>query len=78
MISSVKFSCDGKARYQLDAVSNASLAMMKRVLDDECTRQMIRRDSIQGEELSRVIMNAFLVGTTDGRDLVVLVRNLNA
>lgn len=52
--------------------------MMKRVLDDECTRQMIRRDSIQGEELSRVIMNAFLVGTTDGRDLVVLVRNLNA
>ncbi len=50
---------------QCGAVSNESLEMMRRVLTDECTRRMIRRDSIQGEELSRVIMHVFLAGMTD-------------
>jgi hypothetical protein len=44
-------------------------------LDDECTRQMIRRDSIQEKDLSRFIMHALLVGMTDERNLVVLVQS---
>jgi hypothetical protein len=61
---------DGKPIFE------ASIAMMRRVLDDECTRLIIRRDSIQGEEIARVIMHAFLAGMTVEGELVVLVRNL--
>lgn len=59
-----------------EPVREASLAMMRRVLDDECTRRMIGRDGIQGEEIARVIMHAFLAGMTDECELVVLARNL--
>lgn len=59
-----------------DPVRDASIAMMRRVLEDECTRRRIRCDSIQGEELARVVMHAFLAGMTDESELVVLARNL--
>ncbi len=61
---------DGKPIFE------ASITMMRRVLDDECTRLIIRRDSIRGEEIARVIMHAFLAGMTDEGELVVLARNL--
>jgi hypothetical protein len=57
-------------------VSDKSLTMMKRVLDDECDRRKIRVDGIHGEELARVIMYAFLCGLTDEGELIVLARNL--
>lgn len=47
---------DGKLIFE------ASITMMRRVLDDECTRLIIRRNSIQGEGIARVIMHAFLAG----------------
>jgi len=59
-----------------ELISDASITMMRRVLCNECTRRQIKPDSIQGEELSRVIMYAFLEGMTEERELTCLVRNL--
>ncbi|MCV9967441.1 hypothetical protein OIU34_37040 [Pararhizobium sp. BT-229] len=73
MIPPEKFYCEGRDMYQLHA-SDQFLEMMKRVLNDERTRLMIGRDGIQGEERSRVILQAFLAGMTDECELVVLAR----
>lgn len=59
-----------------ELVSDASIAMMRRVLCNECTRRGIRPDSLHAEELARVIMHAFRGGMTEECELVVLVRNL--
>ncbi|MBB5535656.1 hypothetical protein [Rhizobium giardinii] len=59
-----------------DVISDASTAMMKRVLCKECARREIRADSIQGEELARVLGCAFIGGMTDERELACLLRNL--
>lgn len=50
--------------------------MMRRVLCNECARRRIKTDSIQGEDLARVIMHAFLAGMTEECELAVLARNL--
>jgi hypothetical protein len=57
-------------------VCDASIAMMRRVLCNECHRRRIKPDSIKGEDLARVIMHAFLDGMTEECELTVLVRNL--
>ncbi|MBW9062354.1 hypothetical protein JNB71_03385 [Rhizobium herbae] len=59
-----------------EVISDASIAMMRRVLCNECTRRQIKPDSIEGEELARVIMYAFIGGMTEERELSCLVRNL--
>ncbi len=59
-----------------DVISDASIAMMRRVLCNECARRRIKTDSIQGEDLARVIMHAFLAGMTEECELAVLARNL--
>jgi hypothetical protein len=60
----------------LEIIDDQSLAMMTRVLDNECACRGIRRDSIQGEEFARVILHAFISGMTEEGDLRVLARNL--
>jgi hypothetical protein len=59
-----------------ELVSDASIAMMRRVLCKECNRRRITQDSLQGEDQAGVVMNAFLAGIRDERELTVLVRNL--
>lgn len=59
-----------------EVVSDASIAMMRRVLCKECNRRGITQDSLQGEDLARVVMHAFLAGMREERELAVLVRNL--
>lgn len=59
-----------------DVVSDESIAMMRRVLCNECTRRMVQPDGLEGEDLARVIMHAFLAGMTEECELTVLVRNL--
>jgi hypothetical protein len=59
-----------------EIIDDQSIAMMTRVLDNECARRGIRRDSIQGEDFARVILHAFISGMTEEGDLRVLVRNL--
>ena len=59
-----------------DVVSDASIAMMRRVLCNECNRRRIKPDSIKAEDLARVIMHAFLAGMTEECELTILVRNL--
>jgi hypothetical protein len=59
-----------------DVISDASIAMMRRVLCNECARRRINPDSIKGEDLARVIMHAFRSGMAEECELTVLVRNL--
>ena len=58
-----------------DYIDDQSIAMMTRVLDNECARRGIRRDSIQGEDFARVILHAFISGMTEEEDLRVLVQS---
>ncbi|MBB5535053.1 hypothetical protein GGD55_001736 [Rhizobium giardinii] len=42
-----------------------AIAMMRRVLSDECVRRSIQPDSPTGEELALIILNAFGSGMTE-------------
>lgn len=57
-------------------VCDASISMMGRVLCNECHRRRIEPNSLQGEDLARIIMHAFLAGITGVDKLAATARDL--
>jgi hypothetical protein len=58
-------------------MGDESVAMMRRVVVEECARREVSPDHSMGQDLASVIMHAFQSGMTDEAELVVLVRNLS-
>ncbi len=56
-------------------IDETALTMMRRVLDAECFRRAITRDSLHGEELALLIMTAFRGGLTTENELTERVRS---
>ena len=59
-----------------ESIDGTSIAMMKRVLVDECARRGIKPESVEGEDLALVILHAFRTGMTDECELAGMLRNL--
>lgn len=58
-------------------ISNESLTMMRRVLEEECARRAISPDHSMAKDFAAVIMKGFQAGMTEEAELVVLIRNLS-